>query len=115
MKRDLIKYLVLTLALTAMTASTTFASVDQSSVYQQQIEQISQQNEILMQQNEYLKQQTETLKQNQAYNQGYIEGQKCNQRYDHSQLYAGMGLGYVMGQLFVPDYYYRHRYCHWRG
>jgi len=87
------------------------------------VEQIRQQNEMLMQQNQALmqqidslKQQTETIKQNQAYNQGYTEGQRYYPRTDHYQLYTGMGLGYVMGQFFSPRYgYYGHRCCHWRG
>lgn len=125
MKKDLIKYLVLTFVLTMMIVPKTFASVNSSSVYQQQLEQMRQQNEALNQQNEYLRQQTEILKQqtdslrqNQAYTQGYIEGQKYDPRYDqrnyHYQLYTGMGVGYVMGQLFAPRHcYYWHRGCRW--
>ena len=126
MKKGLVKYLILAFAVTTMTVSTAFASGNQLSVYQQQqFEQIRQQNEVLIQQNEYLRQQTdilrqqaETLRQNQAYNQGYIEGQGYGQRNNHYQLYTGMGLGYVMGQWFGPRYCYYgwgHRGCHWRG
>jgi len=111
MKKDLVKFLVLTCVLTTMTVSTALANVTQSVSYQQQSDQISQQNEMLRQQNEYLMQQTEilkqqsdALKQSQAYNQGYMEGQGYNQRRNHSQLYTGLGLGYVMGQFCFPHY-----------
>lgn len=66
MKKDLIKFGVLTLVLTTMTVSTAFANVKPSTGYQlqqQQFEQIRQQNEALKQQNTYLMQQTEMLKQ----------------------------------------------------
>lgn len=119
MKKNLLKYFVLTLVMATMTASTAFASVNPSTVYQQQqLELLRQQNEALSQQNEYLRQQTESLrqqsealKQSQAYHQGYIEGQGYGQGYrqNHYQLYTGMGLGYVMGQCFGP------RYCHCWG
>lgn len=125
MKKDLVKYLVLTFVLTTMTVSTAFAGVNQSSAYQQQqLEQIRQQNEALMQQNEYLRQQadylrqqTETLKQNQSYNQGYIEGQRYSQPNNHYQLYTGLGVGYVVGHWLAPRHCYGwgHRCCHWRG
>lgn len=122
MKKSLVKYLVLICALTTMTVSTAFAGVNQSSAYQQQqFEQIRQQNDALIQQNEYLKQQidslrqqTEAIRQNQAYNQGYIEGQGSGQRNNHYQLYTGMGVGYIMGQWFGPRYHcgWGHRCCH---
>lgn len=125
MKKSFVNFLVLTFVLSTMTVSTSLASVNQSSVYQQQqLEQMRQQNEELSRQNDYLKQQTDILrqqtdsiKQNQAYNQGYIEGQRYNQPTNHYQLYTGLGLGYVMGQWFGPRHCYGwgHRCCHWRG
>ena len=113
MKKSLVNYLVLSFALTTMTVSTAFASNNQSNMQQQQIEQIRQQNDALNQQNEYLKQQTailqqqsDSLKQNQAYTQGYIQGQGqgYQQTNNHYQLYTGMGVGYMMGQWFRPCY-----------
>jgi len=118
MKKIIVKCLLLTCVLTTVTVSKGFANISQSSGYQQQqIEQIRQQNDALRQQNEYLMQQTEILKQqadaqrqSQAYNQGYIEGQGNGQgqrqRSNNGQLYAGMGLGYMMGQLYIPRYGY---------
>lgn len=116
MKKDLKKCLVLTCVLATMSVSTAFAGVNPQSFYQQQqLEQIRQQNEALMQQNEYLRQQSEILRQqteaqrqNQAYTQGYMEGQGSNYRRNNNyQLYTGMGVGYVMGSWFHP------RCCGW--
>lgn len=124
MKKSLVKCLVLTCVMTTMTVSNAFANISQSNAYQQQqLEQMRQQNEALRQQNENLMQQTEALrqqteiiKQNQAYNQGYMEGQKhYGQRQNNYPLYTGLGLGYIMGQWCAPRCYWGHRYHHCRG
>lgn len=110
MKKCLLKFLFLACALTTMNFSSVFAYVSPSNDYQQQqINQMMMQNQALMQQNEYLRQQTQILMQNQAYNQAYNQGYTEGHSYARSYynpypLYAGLGVGYVLGHWCFPRY-----------
>lgn len=127
MKKGLLKRIFLTCVLTTMSVSTAFASVSQSSSYQQQIDAIKQQNQILMQQNEYLRQQTEALKQNQGYNQTYSQPAQVYvpspvyvqtpvyvHAYNPAPWYGGLAAGYILGN-WTGYSHWGHGCCHrWR-
>lgn len=119
MKKDLLKLFVLTCVFTVMSAPATFAYSTQGSItqrqeqadlYAQQVDYLRQQNEYLRQQTEVLKQQNAALQQSQAYNQGYMEGQRPYYHRDYytpSVFVGGLATGYLIGHWPV----YRHC-CH---
>lgn len=108
MKKDLLNFFVLACVLTVMATSAAFADVSKAStVQQQQTELYNQQLDYLRQQTEYLRQQTDALRQNQAYNQGYIEGQRYSYHrnvYVPGVFFGGIAAGYLLG--------HRHGYGH---
>lgn len=122
MKKNLLNLFVLTYIFILMTTSTAFADINASisqkqqqlDLYAQQIDYLKQQTEYLKQQTESLQQQNEALKQNQAYTQGYVEGQK----YSHKEVYTpgiwmgGLCTGYILGHWPTYRPYYHHCYHH---
>lgn len=121
MKKNLF---IFTCIFTLMSTSVAFADVtqtgfsqkqQQAEAYTQQIDYLKQQTEYLRQQTESLRQQTEALKQSQAYNQGYMEGQRY---YPQREVYTpnvwlgGLCTGYILGHWPVYRHCYVHGYHH---
>lgn len=119
MKKHLFNSFVLTCVCALLSTSSALAYVNQVSIspkqqqsdlYTQQVEYLRQQTEYLQQQTEALRQQNEALRQNQAYNQGYVEGQNYYHRevYNPGFFFGGLCTGYVLGHWSG----YRHCYPH---
>lgn len=126
MKKDLLNLFVFVCVFALMTASAVFADVNQvgisqkqqqAELYTQQVNYLRQQTEYLQQQTEALRQQTEALKQSQAYNQGYVEGQRYSNRgtyaYTPAVWAGGLWTGYMLGHWPVHRHCYAH-VCHHR-
>lgn len=122
MKKILLNLLLITSVVTVFATPKAFAYVSQANMsqnqqqadlYAQQTDYLRQQTEYLKQQTEALRQQNEALKQSQAYNQGYMEGQRYYHRegYSPAVVMGGFGAGYVLGHVFGFGHCYSH-HCH---